>query len=78
MKNGKAKRQDGIPAKVWKSMDEEGLDILCDLLSKNHDQGKILDAWRESTILPIYKEKRDTQDCANNQGIKLMSHTMKI
>ena len=29
-------------------------------------------------ITPIYKEKGDIQDCGNYQGIKLMSHTMKI
>ena len=34
--------------------------------------------WRNSVITPIYKEKGDIQDCGNYQGIKLMSHTMKI
>ena len=35
-------------------------------------------AWRESVIIPIFKEKGDIQDCGNYRGIKLMSHTMKI
>ena len=34
--------------------------------------------WRNSVITPIYKEKGDILDCGNYQGIKLMSHTMKI
>ena len=34
--------------------------------------------WRNSVITPIYKEKGDIQDCGIYQGIKLMSHTMKI
>ena len=34
--------------------------------------------WRESTIVPIYKDKGDIQDCNNYRGIKLMSHTLKL
>jgi hypothetical protein len=31
-----------------------------------------------SISVPIYKNKGYIQSCTNNQGIKLMSHTMKI
>jgi hypothetical protein len=34
--------------------------------------------WRKSTLMSIYKNKRDIQDCSNYRGIKLMSHTMKL
>ena len=51
MKKGKATGPYKIPGEVWKSMDEEGLDIFWDLLSKIHDQEKILDAWREKVQL---------------------------
>ncbi|KAK3894199.1 hypothetical protein Pcinc_002033 [Petrolisthes cinctipes] len=78
MKNGKALGPDEIPAEVWKSLEEEGIDVLWDLLSKIHDQEKMPDAWRDSVIVPIYKEKGDIQECGNYRGIKLMSHTMKI
>ena len=36
------------------------------------------DEWRESVLVPIYKEKKDVQECQNYRGIKLLSHTMKI
>ncbi|XP_021753838.1 uncharacterized protein LOC110719247 [Chenopodium quinoa] len=29
--------------------------------------------WRKSTLVPVYKNKRDAQGCSNYQGIKLMS-----
>jgi len=31
---------------------------------------------RFSTVIPLYKDKRDIQDCNNYWGIKLLSHTM--
>ena len=34
--------------------------------------------WWDSVIVPIFKEKRDIQDCGNYRGIKMISHTMKI
>jgi len=34
--------------------------------------------WRTSTLIPIFKNKGDIQECGNYRGIKLMSHTMKI
>ena len=36
------------------------------------------DEWRKSTLIPIYKNKNDAQDCGNYRGVKLMSHTMKL
>ena len=43
-----------------------------------YEQEKIPTEWRDSVILPIYKEKGDIQDCENYRGIKLRSHYMKI
>ena len=34
--------------------------------------------WRKSTLVPIYKNKGDIQNCENYRGIKLMSHAMKL
>jgi hypothetical protein len=36
------------------------------------------DEWRRSTLVPIFKNKRDIQSCTNYRGIKLMSHTIKL
>ena len=34
--------------------------------------------WRKSTLVPLYKNEDDIQDCSNYKGIKLVSHTMKL
>ena len=36
------------------------------------------DEWRSSTLIPIFKNKGDIQDCGNCRGIKLMSQTLKM
>ena len=38
---------------------------------------KMPDEWR-SILISIYKNKEDIQCCTNYQGVKLMSHTMKL
>ena len=78
MKLGKAMGPDGIPMEVWKSLGEEGVDMLLDLLQKIFEQEKMPEEWRDSVIVPIFKEKGDIQDCGNYRGIKMISHTMKI
>jgi len=34
--------------------------------------------WRFSTVIPLYKNKEDIQDCNNFRGIKLLNHTIKL
>ena len=70
---GKAMGPDGIPVEVWKSLVEEGIDMLLDLLQKIFEQEKMPEEWRDSVIVPIFKEKGDIQDCGNYRSI-----TMKI
>ena len=78
MKNGKAVGPDEIPVEVWKMLGEEGIDLLWDLFKKIYEQEMVPDEWRNSFVVPIFKEKGDVQDCNNYRGIKLMSHTMKV
>ena len=78
MKLGKAMGPDGISVEIWKSLGEEGVDMLLDLLQKIFEQEKMPEEWRDSVIVSIFKEKGDIQDCGNYRGIKMISHTMKI
>ena len=78
MKPNKSVGPDNIPIEVWKSLGEEGIEVVWDLVRKIYVQEKIPSEWRKSAIVPIYKQKGDIQSCANYRGIKLISHTMKL
>ena len=73
---GKAIGPDGIPVEVWKSLGEEGVGMLLDLLQKIFEREKMPEEWRDSVIVPIFKEKGDIHDCGNYRGIKMIAHTM--
>ena len=34
--------------------------------------------WRDSVLIPIFKNKCDVQSCSNDRDINLISHTMKL
>ena len=57
MKLGKAMGPDGIPVEVWKSLGEEGVDMLLDLLQKIFEQEKMPEEWRDSVLVPIFRQK---------------------
>lgn len=39
---------------------------------------KMSGKWQLSKLIPLYKNKRDVQECNNYRDIKLLSHTMKM
>src|SRR3954469_12484439 len=64
--------------RTWKACGTTSTTWLTSLFNKILESGKMPDAWRNSTIVPIYKKKGDIQQCGSYRGIKLMSHTMKL
>ena len=62
---------------VWKCLGEEGLEWLTNFLFIFRT-AKMARESRFSTVIPLYKNKGDIQDCNNYMGIKLLSHTMKL
>ncbi|KAM1184249.1 hypothetical protein ACFX1S_013853 [Malus domestica] len=78
MKHRKAVGPDDIPIEVWKALGETGIAWLTDLFNRILKTKKMPNEWRKSTLVPIYKNKGDVQNCMNYRGIKLMSHTMKL
>ena len=63
---------------MWKCFDDVGACWLTNLFNKILSVYKMPSDWRRSTIIPIYKNKRDIQNCTNYRGIELMSNTMKL
>ena len=78
IKNTKALGPDMILIEVWKSLVEIRIMWLTKLFNKIVATKRMLDDWRKSILIPIYKNKGNIQHCANYRGIKLMSHTMKL
>ena len=55
MKNGKPTGPDEIPAEAWKALGDEGCDFLCWLFNDILENNKMPDEWRESIMVPIFK-----------------------
>ncbi|KAM3223006.1 hypothetical protein P3L10_022276 [Capsicum annuum] len=78
MRRGRAMGHDEIPADFWKFSGETGLRWLKNLFNDIFKSAKMLEAWRWSIMIPLYKNKGDIQSCNNYRGIKLLCHTLKI
>jgi len=78
MPSGKSEGPDQIPVEVWKCLGEEGLEWLTKLFNVIPRSARKPREWRLSTVIPLYKNKGDIQDCNNYRCIKLLSHIMKL
>jgi hypothetical protein len=78
MKGGKTMGPDGIPIEVWRTVGDVAIVWLTKLLNLIFRSNKMPDEWRQSILVPIFKNKGDVQSCTNYRGVKLMSHTMKL
>ncbi|XP_070045783.1 uncharacterized protein [Nicotiana tomentosiformis] len=67
-----------IAVEFWKSAGKAGLEWLTRLFNIIFRTKKMPEEWRWSTIVPVYKNKVDSQNYNNYRGIKLLIHTMKV
>ena len=77
MKNGKAVGPDDIPVEVRKCLGEIAL-FLTKLCNRTMESERMPEEWRDSILIPIFKNKGDVQSCSNYRGIKLISTSMKL
>ena len=78
MKRTKAVGPDNIQIEVWRGLREEGIRWLTNLFNTILRTHKMLEEWRNNTLIPLFKKKGDAQVCGNYKGIKLLSHTLKL
>ena len=78
MKNGKAVGPDNIPVEAWRCLGEMAVRFFTRLFNRILNGERMPEEWRKSTLVPVFKNKGDAQDCSNYRGIKLLSHGMKI
>ncbi|KAG5599849.1 hypothetical protein H5410_031219 [Solanum commersonii] len=78
MSKGRAIRPDEISVEFWKSTGKAGIEWLTRLFNVIFKTTKMPNEWKWSTLVSLYKNKGDIQNCNNYKGIKLLSHTMKI
>jgi Reverse transcriptase (RNA-dependent DNA polymerase) len=78
IKIGKALGPDDISIEVWRYLGDIAIVWLTKLFNIIFRSNKMLDKWRRSILVPIFKNKGAIQSCTNYRGIKLMSNTMKL
>ena len=78
MKRGKAVGPDDIPIEAWKVLGEAGVDMLLEILTGIMQSETMPEEWRDSILIPVFKNKGDILECGNYRGIKLMAHTLKL
>ena len=52
--------------------------VLTRLFNKILTSVEMLREWKRSVLVPIFKNKRDAQNCSSYRSIKSMSHIMKL
>ena len=77
LKDCKAPGGDGIPAEVWKHGGDNLFSRLHKLIINAWKVGSVPQAWKDASIVTIYK-KGDRTDSGNYRGISLLSIAGKI
>ena len=62
----------------YTTLGESALKFLTKLYNRTMESERMPEEWRDSVLIPIFKNKGDVQSCSNYRGIKLISHTMKL
>ena len=78
MKKVKAAGCSGVSADMIKILEESGVDTMVDIIGTVWEEEEMPEDWKQSEIVPIYKQKGNPLECGNYRGIKLLEHGMKI
>ena len=64
--------QDNIPIEVWRGLGEEGIRWLTNLFNTILRTHRMLEEWRNNTLIPLFKNKGVAQVCGNYRGTSLI------
>ena len=78
IKKGKGAGCSGLRIDLIKHLGESGVDMMLAILKRVLEEEQMLEEWKKSQIVPIYKQKGNPPECGNFRGIKLLEHGMKI
>ena len=56
----------------------ECTELLMKLYNRTMESVRMPEKWRDSVLIPIFKNKGDVQSCSNYGGIQLIGHTTKL
>ncbi len=77
MKNGRTPGVDGIPIKLVKEGGRTINKYMLELFNNIYRSGIILEEWRRTEIVPVFKKKGDAGMCKNYRAISLIPHITK-
>ncbi|MFM7979433.1 MAG: reverse transcriptase domain-containing protein, partial [Candidatus Fonsibacter sp.] len=78
MRRHRAAGPDGIPAELWKWLDDGNRAILLDLVNSVLFTGRIPTEWARAEVVEIYKGKGDPKDPSSYRPISLLSTAYKL
>jgi len=78
MKNHKAPGLLGLVAEMIQATGDIGTQWILDLCNGIVKEGSILEDWKSSVVLPIYKGKGDHMEGGSYIEIKLLEHATKV
>ena len=61
---------------VCKSLGRKDISLAHKVVQQDYEVQEMLERWIRSTLIPLYKNKGDIQNCANYKMVKFMSHIM--
>lgn len=78
LSSGKSPGEDGIPAEIYKHGGVAVTTQLLDIFIKIWREGKVVQDFKDATIVHLYKHKGDRAVCDNHRGITLLCIAGKV
>ena len=78
MKSGKTTGPSEVSVEMIVASGEIRVKVMMELCQRVMDGREMLDEWKTSVTVPIFRGKGDVMSCGSYRGVKLLEHAMKI